>query len=533
MLKILIADDEVSIIQLIKKLISPEIAHEIVGETTDGKSALSMIEAAEPDIVITDIRMPGLNGIELLKEARDRGSAAEFMIISGYKDFQYAQSAIQYGVCAYLLKPIKADELNGALLRVCAKQGETKKLQIRIADMENTIAQNRKVKRREYLAAFAERISDPSALLEKAELTGFSDLFHVQQGIFAVLILKLDFEERAEADFVAENLKVLGEKYCRAIEGECHDLESCCQGSRYYLLFHTGKNYFHEIIRRIDQLMRDRISQYSMYQLSAAVGAGVEHFGQLGYAFLTADYMLIQRLLCGTGKLLVFPEKERLEKIQISEETKQNLERVLYELDSEAFKEVFSKIYREISDQYHRNPYYVKIYLEELTVQVIRWLNKEEKPGEPEIQNRRSFLWKETDFCCCMDEIYEMCLKNLTEQINQAAQKHKDGISRPIKRMKTYIREHYADNLSLDDIVGAAELSNAYGSSIFKKETGMTITNYVTKVRMEEAQRLIRETNLTINEVAYKVGYSDTRYFSKLFIKTVGIKPVDYRKFYN
>jgi len=119
------------------------------------------------------------------------------------------------------------------------------------------------------------------------------------------------------------------------------------------------------------------------------------------------------------------------------------------------------------------------------------------------------------------------------ELLEQARQERKEGISRPIKCMKNYIREHYAKNLSLDEIVGSAELSNAYGSSIFKKETGMTITNYLIQVRMEEAQRLIRETNLTVNEIAYKVGYNDTRYFSKLFIKTVGIKPVDYRKFYN
>ena len=99
--------------------------------------------------------------------------------------------------------------------------------------------------------------------------------------------------------------------------------------------------------------------------------------------------------------------------------------------------------------------------------------------------------------------------------------------------MKQYIKEHFASNLSLDEIAGAAELSNAYGSSIFKKETGMTITNYLIQVRMEEAQRLLRETNLTINEVGYKVGYLDARYFSKLFIRVVGVKPVDYRKFYN
>lgn len=115
MIRILIADDEISIIQLIKRLINPELEYEIVGETTDGMSALALIEEVCPDIVITDIRMPGLSGIELLSKAREKGIGAEFIIVSGYQDFQYAQSAIQYGAAAYLLKPIKADELNESL----------------------------------------------------------------------------------------------------------------------------------------------------------------------------------------------------------------------------------------------------------------------------------------------------------------------------------------------------------------------------------------------------------------------------------
>lgn len=543
MLKILIADDEVSIIQLIKKLISPEIAHTIVGETTDGRSALSMIEDVRPDIVITDIRMPGLNGIELIEAARERDITAEFIIISGYKDFQYAQNAIRYGAAAYLLKPIKADELNSALERISRKQGETEKLKTRIADMENTIARNRMVKRKEILSAYIQQSLDLSGSPERRKMPGLREVFRIQQGVFAVLILKLDFEEAMEASFVMENLEVLGEKYYRTVKEYCYDLEGCCVGTRYYLFFHTGEAEFKELDWKLETLLKDRISQYNMYQVSAALGVRVQREEELPWAFASADYALMQRFRQGSGRLLRYPAgKERPEPVKLSEEVRLRMDRASLSLSLESLLESFRKSYEEILCSCGQDSYYVRYGLELLVCYVserLRWKNGGEKDSSlqqgvytvGEEMDETVFLEK-TDLCCSNDEIYETCAAFLGERLEEARKKQQDGISRPIKQMKNFIREHYGENLSLDEIVGAAELSNAYGSSIFKKETGMTITNYVTKVRMEEAQRLIRETNLTINEVAYKVGYTDTRYFSKLFIKIVGIKPVDYRKFY-
>lgn len=108
----------------------------------------------------------------------------------------------------------------------------------------------------------------------------------------------------------------------------------------------------------------------------------------------------------------------------------------------------------------------------------------------------------------------------------------KNGVGRAVKQIQDYLEEHYTEEANLEKIAEKIELTSAYISTIFKKETGMTITNYLIKIRLEKAKQMIRDTNMTITEIAYAVGYVDTRYFSKLFIKNVGIKPVEYRKFY-
>ncbi len=533
MLRILIADDEVSIIQLIRKLIKPGLPHEIVGEATDGKSALELIEQRHPDIVVTDIRMPGISGIELLRAARERGIPAEFIIISGYKDFCYAKDAIKYGVAEYLLKPIRADELNGALEAIEEKQGEREKLQTRIADMEQAIAQDKARKRREVMASYVRRLAGRAA--EEADFAcAWEEIFHIQQGIFAVLILKLDVEEAVEESFLSRNLEVLGDKYYRAVREDCFDVEMYCKDTRCYLLMHMEEQKYPGILRKVELLLKDKITPYNLYQVSAAAGSVERSTGRLENVFSSADYAIRQRLVGGRGKLDVCNEKTDFRMpVQLSGEARQQLDHILFDRDETAFREWYDRAYQEARRQFRENPYYLNQFLGAVACYAEAALYaRDPQIGEP----AGSFclqVFKRADFCCSNEELYELYGKIVAEQMEKARQMHKDGVSRPIKCMKQYIQGHFAENLLLEEIVGAADLSYSYGSSMFKKETGLTITQYLTQVRMEEAQRLIRETSLTINEVACKVGYTDTRYFSKLFIKTVGIKPVDYRKFYS
>lgn len=534
MLKIMIADDEVSIIQLIRRLIRPELNHEIVGEATDGNSALDLMESRHPDIVITDIRMPGISGIELLKEARSRGIRAEFIIISGYKDFCYAKDAIKYGVAEYLLKPIRAEELNGALEAIAKKQGEREKLKNRIASMEDTIARDRTKKRQEILAGYALRLAGREGEGEEPSAYGLEELFHIQKGIFAVLILKLDVEETVEENFLRKNLEVLGDKYCRAVREACFDVEMYCKDTRCYLLLHTDEGRYPEILKKVELLLKDRISPYNIFQVSVAAGSMEKAKERLENAFVSADYALWQRLKEGKGKLLLCSQKADFRMpVQLSQDARQQLNHIFFERNETALKEWYDKLYLEAKRQFQDNPCFLNRLLRAAVCYTEASLHaRDDRLGEPS-GSFSARVFRQADFCCSNEELYELYRKILEEQIEKARQMHRDDVSRPIKCMKQYIQGHFAENLLLEDIVSAADLSYSYGSSMFKKETGITITQYLTQVRMEEAQRLIRETNLTINEVACKVGYTDTRYFSKLFIKTVGIKPVDYRKFYS
>ena len=130
------------------------------------------------------------------------------------------------------------------------------------------------------------------------------------------------------------------------------------------------------------------------------------------------------------------------------------------------------------------------------------------------------------------EELEQFCVEFCYHLLEECIRQRKSGVGRVAKQIQDYLKEHYAEETNLEKIAEKIGLTSAYISTIFKKETGMTITNYLIQIRLEKAKEMIRDTNMTISEIAYAVGYVDTRYFSKLFIKNVGIKPVEYRRFY-
>ena len=151
-MKVVIADDEINIILLIKSLIDRQKTDvEIAGEAGDGITALEMVRQLKPDVVITDIRMPGMNGMDLIRHVREEQIPVEFVIISGYSEFEYARSAIQYGVSDYLLKPIKKDELNDVLAKLESQRASRREQQMQFNLMEDRLASNNGILRKNLL----------------------------------------------------------------------------------------------------------------------------------------------------------------------------------------------------------------------------------------------------------------------------------------------------------------------------------------------------------------------------------------------
>ena len=191
LLKVLIADDEINIILLIKSLIDrKKTAVEIIGEAGDGITALEMVRRLKPDVVITDIRMPGMSGMDLIRHVREEQIPVEFVIISGYSEFEYARSAIQYGVSDYLLKPIKKDELNDVLAKLESQRASRREQQMQFNLMEDRLASNNGILRKNLLQNLL--TGDGKLFGQTLEAGKDKDIFDFRGSCFTVAAVKLD-----------------------------------------------------------------------------------------------------------------------------------------------------------------------------------------------------------------------------------------------------------------------------------------------------------------------------------------------------
>ena len=409
-MKVLIADDEDRVCRLIYRLIKwDELDMEVAAIAHNGLEVLSMTEEHRPDIVITDIRMPGLDGLEMIRRAKELDGTLEFIIISGYRHFEYAQNAIRYGAGDYLLKPVKEAELYSVLERM-RNQYQMRHNQITQEERYKALIQNNRDRLR--TTFFTDVVLKHSAPERINSLEWINETYHYEfsEGYFQIVILKVDsiaFNREENLDYIQKKIVDLAGKKLKAL---VFDKEYFLEESRCMILLNYRPEKEMEIYKAFKSLINELMLQNDIFE-SLKVTAG----------------------LGSTEKEAVF------------------------------------------------------------------------------------------------DFVSEVILTSMGEAVKR---KQEEG-KRPIREAKNYIRLHYKDALTLEKVSGVVDLNASYLSALFKKETGKTFLEYLTKVRMDKAKEMLKETNETISAICQEVGYSDTKYFVKCFQKYTGLKPNQYRKVYS
>lgn len=523
MLRILVVDDEISIIQLIKRLIDPSIPAEVIGEATDGNGAYELIVRVKPDIVITDIRMPGLSGVELVQKARENGLSCEFILVSGYKDFNYARSAIRYGVLDYLLKPINREELNQLIAGVYEKQKKSNHMKKQLEIAEKQLAQNQSILRRELMLRCIEEAENGKIQDEPEKHAGS---FMPESGIYSVAIIKLDTElEDAEDFFIQRNTELISRQYIRRIRELCEELEELCVGSRNYLLIRVRDEAAQkEVERGLEQSLGEKSPQFYPFTVTIAMGKTAGNPEGLAGCFLTADQTLWERLSKGCGRFLLYRRDVKVCPAagkEIPEEIRSGLEKAILTFREQAAEEILEDFLEKL-----RAAKSSAYQLKEGACRLLEFV--EAVTENDDLKDAKQKM----DSCMDEDQLTGFCFRHCCRMIESCIGRKTEGNSRAVGQVQQYLKEHFREEINLEKIASLVGLTGAYISTIFKKETGMTLTNFLIQIRIERAKEMIRTTNMTINEIAYAVGYVDARYFSKLFIKIVGIKPVEYRRFY-
>ena len=535
LLKVIIADDEDKVCQLIYGLIDWEsLGMEVIGIAHNGLEALEMVKALEPDLMITDIRMPGYDGLELIERSKALSDTLEFIIISGFRHFEYAQHAIKYGVGDYLLKPIKKEELTHTLEQIAEKHmrrteriSNEERLKMRLQSDIDRLRAN----------LFLEIMMKPEQ--EDITLVQVNEdyHYHFREGCFQVAVVKYDCGVDEQYD---SSIKVLEEKVVqimnRQLGGECFDMEHFgLENSSFYLLNYKAEN--RKLIRKqlkevLDELTVQK-SAFGYVEFTIGAGEAVEQIGKIAASYEDAREAIAQQLIEGTGRLIDHVErndqKEQVDALLAG--FNKAMDQALEILNKDAALKVIADLRTAVGSVRDMNGIDILNLALEACDTYAMLVRKNQLPlTEGDIAQK---FRKYAQRCGSVDEIFHYFSDLVSWSLEIMLKEKKEENIRPIRLAKQYIQQNFMKPISLEDVSSVAGFNATYFSSLFKKETGSNFVEYLTEIRMNRAKDLLKETNMSIAAVCEAVGYNDLKHFTKSFKKATGIKPGEYRKLYS
>ena len=521
MLKVLIADDEEKVCQLILGLVPwASMDLQVIGMAHDGLSALEMLKTYRPGIMITDIRMPGIDGISLIREAKAILPDLRCVIISGYRHFDYAHNAIKYGVEDYLLKPLQKQEIIETLEKLSSRRfpaeaGETSKLQAFL---------------NECLHGWADGTVTKELLRERIGIEVPGD------GLFYALMIKPDL---AGVPIGEPIRRIASERIidsCRAaLSPLLSDFKMALlpEGITALLCVRRGREKdLHDALHSLRdraELMRD---VFPTLRVSIGISGASDSLPDIPELFALCYAALETRLLHEEGALYIGkpePREVLFLRSVLRADTLRNLLSSLSSLQADAYGEAVRSCFHQLNAVSVNLPQ-LRLMLKEM----IR-LHFEQLPHSTTLREMEEMIagfsdrWNAAVLLSDVEEAFISLLKQHLLDVDSA---HRQVEQMPLRRAKAYIREHYQKPLTLEEVSGVAGFNPAYFSTLFKKETGERFTDYLASVRIQAAQKLLMGSDFSIPLVAEKTGYGDVKYFSKQFKKAMGLSPQEYRKLY-
>ena len=531
--KIMLVDDEEEVRKsIIKKIDWADAGFEVVGDAENGEEALEKLELLEPDVVVTDIRMPYMDGLALTEKIRQRYPSTKVVIFSGFDDFEYAQRAIQLNVTEYILKPVNVEEMTAILKKIRRNLDE------------EMIAMRRDVDllRERYVASlplmrehFLNTLVTGSVAAETAEekLKEYEvDILGASKWVVAVIHVEPGEEHGSGTSSLHQEQELIPISVKQLMEEK---LKPYCR----FVIFNSFREMV--LIAAIDEtntqtgfieLLND-ICKECRKVLEVAVTAGVgvssPSLDRMGRSYQTAVDALGYRAIVGEGGVIYINDVEPVNrgKLQLDQKEESDLVAAIKFGPREKIEAAARAIAGRMDAKVHILQY--QAYILSVASTVIQLVQQYDLSLSEILGTDRDYF----EVLAQMDkrEDFYNWLIRVACRIGDALGQERDNTAKNmIREAKQYIEENYSDpELSVEKICRHLHMSPAYFSTMFKKETGQTYIAYLTEVRLNRAVELLNKTDDKTYIIASKVGYQEQNYFSYVFKKRFGVSPTKYR----
>lgn len=535
-IKVFLVEDEMVIRRGIKNSIDWEKEGYIFcGEASDGELAYPMIIKEKPDILITDIRMPFMDGLELCKLVKKELPNIKILILSGYDEFDYAKEAIRLGVTEYLLKPISSGKLLEALNGVSESIRREKEDKDLVRKYMEEMRGNTEHEKQKF---FEQMIAGNLSMADALE-TGKKYEMNLSAGMYNLLLFRFTLGEEnrksgellGEAEYAIEKLTERLEyvfEFQRGVEGWA------------FLLMADNEEQMSERVKELSKDLEEIMKNYSTIAYFGGIGQPVARLRELEESFREAERALAARFTMELNRIISVEDirmaqnVDTLDDIEITsfgeiEKTRTMLEKFLNNGAEDEIDEFVDVYINELPEENLKSVLMRQYIIMDAYIVMMSFCEKIEGI-EGEMQAQSEELKNSMKTSQTLEEIknyIRMLLKKIIGVRDTISGRRYSDI---IEIAKDQIRKTYmSDEISLNTIAAEVGMSPSYFSSIFSKEMGKTFVEYLTEIRMDRAKELLMCSSMKTSEIGYEVGYKDPHYFSYIFKKTQNCTPKEFR----
>lgn len=523
-MNVLIVDDEIKVCKLLQNLVDWEkLGMKIIGVENDGNRALAFILEKHPDIVITDIRMPGCDGIEMIRRVREKNSNIHFIIISGYNQFEYAVSAIRYGVEDYLLKPLKQRDLERILNKIANNHRQHTNKDERDMMLKHIKTDAYQIKSHclsEMWFHFPDKINNLAL-----EQLGQSDSWSFPGDCFALIFIQIVCEWNKEELLISNKQisGILNDELSNVLD----EILIVPVDDGILCLINASEIQLSEVGYAL-QRIKIRLNSYKNFVIAYS---GILH--GISDIYLGIDHCkkaVAQKYLINDPVITYSPTYEPLFPVSdfLPSEARDEFRLIVVSCNCEKLMHFINLLCKEMKDKKVCGYTMLQVYHE-----IVALFSSTASSNGIDLPEEYLVNARQDCHNCLSPEMLFNCLcKRISDILDNWKSAKNAQTSFLIRKACRYISEHYVEPISLQSISEYVGLNPSYLSSLFKREVGMTFLDYLTETRMIAAQKLLVNTDIRIDDLPDKIGYNDLKYFYKRFKKSTGVSPKEYRKLY-
>lgn len=508
-LKAILIDDEINIIRNLQQVLPWDAQQvDVVGTAKNGVQAMELVRAHHPQLIFCDIRMPIMDGIAFLQELRVIDEEAEVIMLTGYQEFEYARSVLRFRVTDYVLKPIDYDALEQLFVKIVKNIRE--KLQQSQLDHE---AQHRMKD-----IAFEKVLLDCIRGFHEQGRHEANEAFELQHMKFALFVLEISQAE--------ETSNLPDDRLLSLLEG----FEDQFGENQSYLL-HVADRFWAVLVAGSLPHVNEKQLELIMKRVSSSL-ADNEQLTIAAYerTIRAEELHKVWNTIC---KELSFTQQPYLIVREV-ESTRMSNEQQIWQctdrciaaikhLDQAAARNSLLQLNQLLRMRSSQSLQQIEMLINSIIVYMLRELRRYDAVSS----NVEQEVWRQLNTASKLKELTMLISRMVEEAFSEHSNKRPQA---SIHIAKDYIESHLSEDIAAEEVAQYLNISVSYFSTIFKQQYGMTFIEFVTQTRIERAKSLLSVTKKSISDVAKAVGYTERRYFNKVFQKRVGMLPSEYRE---